>query len=35
MDIAKDIYTPGDGANWIKSGLSIIKGNKYVLDHYH
>ena len=35
MDLVKDIYIAGDGANWIKSGLSIIKGSKYVLDYYH
>jgi len=35
IDLVKDIYIAGDGANWIKNGLSIIKGSKYVLDHYH
>ncbi|TJX57593.1 hypothetical protein E8P77_22335 [Soehngenia saccharolytica] len=30
IDSVKDIYLAGDEANWIKSGLSIIKGNKYV-----
>ncbi|NMR96564.1 hypothetical protein HKB01_04685 [Vibrio parahaemolyticus] len=35
MNIAKDIYKAGNGTNLIKSGLSIIKGSKYVLDHYH
>lgn len=35
MDKVEDIYLAGDGASWIKTGLGIIKGSKYVLDHYH
>lgn len=31
----ENIYIAGDGANWIKSGTSIINSSKYVLDHYH
>ncbi len=35
LDLVEDIFIAGDGANWIKSGLEIINGSKYVLDHYH
>lgn len=35
LDLVEDIFIAGDGASWIKSGLEIINGSKYVLDHYH
>ena len=35
LDSVENIYIAGDGARWIKTGTEIIKGSKYVLDHYH
>ena len=35
MEQVKTIYLSGDGARWIKEGLSWIKGSKYVLDYFH
>lgn len=35
LDKVRTIYIAGDGANWIKGGIEIIKDSKYVLDHYH
>jgi hypothetical protein len=35
MDSIKKIYLSGDGAPWIKNGVSWIKGSIYVLDRYH
>ncbi len=35
LDKVSNTYIAGDGANWIKGGREIIKGSKYVLDHYH
>lgn len=29
------IYIHGDGASWIKAGLEIIPGSRFVLDRYH
>ena len=34
-DSIQKIYLSGDGAPWIKNGLSWIKGSIYVLDRYH
>ncbi|HUM44907.1 MAG TPA: ISLre2 family transposase [Fervidobacterium sp.] len=34
-DAIEKIYLSGDGASWIKNGLSWIKGSIYVLDRYH
>ncbi len=31
----KHIYINGDGAAWIKSGLSVVPKSKFVLDKYH
>lgn len=31
----ENIYLSGDGASWIKEGLSWIKGSVYVLDRFH
>lgn len=35
LDSIEKIYLSGDGAPWIKNGLSWIKGSIYVLDRYH
>jgi hypothetical protein len=35
MDSIEKIYLSGDGAPWIKNGVSWIKGSIYVLDRYH
>lgn len=35
VDSIEKIYLSGDGALWIKNGLSWIKGSIYVLDRYH
>ncbi len=35
LDKVENIFIAGDGASWIKSGIEIIKGSKYVLDHFH
>lgn len=35
VDSIEKIYLSGDGAPWIKNGLSWIKGSIYVLDRYH
>jgi len=35
VDSIGKIYLSGDGAPWIKNGLSWIKGSIYVLDRYH
>jgi len=35
VDSIEKIYLSGDGASWIKNGLSWIKGSIYVLDRYH
>jgi len=35
VDAVEKIYLSGDGAPWIKNGLSWIKGSIYVLDRYH
>jgi hypothetical protein len=29
------VYIHGDGANWIKSGVRLIAGTKFVLDEFH
>ncbi len=29
------IYINGDGANWIKTGVSVIPNSKFVLDRFH
>lgn len=34
-DAVENIYIAGDGANWIRSGVEMIKDSKYVLDYYH
>ena len=34
-DSIEKIYLSGDGAPWIKNGVSWIKGSHYVLDRYH
>ena len=31
----KRIYVQGDGAKWIRSGVSIIPNSRFVLDRYH
>jgi len=35
IDSIEKIYLSGDGAPWIKNGLSWIKGSIYVMDRYH
>ncbi|MDD3318248.1 MAG: ISLre2 family transposase [Methanosarcina sp.] len=35
IDSIEKIYLSGDGASWIKNGLSWIKGSIYVMDRYH
>lgn len=35
LDKVKKIYLPGDGASWIKEGLSWIVSSEYVLDYFH
>jgi len=35
MDSIEKIYLSGDGAAWIKNGLSWIEGSIYVIDRYH
>lgn len=35
VDSIEKIYLSGDGAPWIKNGLSWIKGSIYVMDRYH
>jgi hypothetical protein len=35
MDYLETVYLCGDGANWIKQGLSWINKSMFVLDKYH
>jgi len=35
MDYLETVYLCGDGANWIKQGLSWISKSMFVLDKYH
>jgi hypothetical protein len=35
IDSIEKIYFSGDGAPWIKNGLTWIKGSIYILDRYH
>ena len=35
VESIRKIYLSGDGAPWIRNGLSWIKGSTYVLDRYH
>ena len=34
-DVLERVYIAGDGATWIKTGLEVIEGSKFVLDKYH
>lgn len=35
VDSVEKMYLSGDGALWIKNGLSWLRGSTYVLDRYH
>ena len=34
-EVLEKVYIAGDGAAWIKVGLEVIEGSKFVLDKYH